>query len=150
MAKEFKETVESKNIRIGGLFPRSATDQSFAQDAGRSTPVLTGTLIGQIAASGKWITVTDLALTTGEVNVMTIYEGDEIPAADLVAGDVYVGDICIGGDVRFNENYPVTLENSLTLDSVIGASTVWATTIRRHLETRGIYIRPAVPTAGQE
>jgi len=101
------------------------------QDAGRTTDLLSRTLMGKIAATGKWVPFTDETATDGTALPAGIYdpEGElgDILAADLVAGDVVDVPIIIFGALFDDEK--LVIENSKTLDTVIGATTIQAQTV---------------------
>jgi hypothetical protein len=95
---------------------------TIKQDAARTTVLASKTLMGKVAATQKWVPVTDLTVTTGPAAVFGIYVGDDIPAASLVAGDVANCSIIIGGAPLFIDKSQLVLENSLTLASLIGTT----------------------------
>ena len=109
----------------------------IAQDAARSTTLAQFTLMGKIAASGKWTPLTDLAAVTGVVDTLGIYVGDDIAAATLVAGDVENCKIIKAGFPLFVDPAQLVLENSLTLDDV--ASVAGVLTVEDILNRQGIF-----------
>ncbi len=57
-------------------------DAVLLQDAGRTTPLATGTLMAQIAATQKWVPLTDIAATDGSARARGIFISDDrLPAA---------------------------------------------------------------------
>jgi len=102
---------------------------SIAQDAQRATVLLTNTIMAKIAATGLWTPWNSVVGTDGSAIPRGIYIGDNIAAADLVAGDV--DDLpVIMADVVVNEDLLVCDDDILTLDTVIGAGTIYAATSR--------------------
>ncbi len=119
----------------------SATKDSLTilQDAGRAAPLVFGTLMAKVAASGKYVPFINEAATDGTALPIAVYIGADIPTADLVAGDV-VDKICLlGGDVIIDKNRLV-IENAKTLATVIGAVTIHAKTVEDVLNDRGIFM----------
>lgn len=136
---EVKYDLENTSLFHSGS-QKTRDSQVIAQDAGRTENLLYGTVMGRIVADDKWVPLTDIAATNGTATNLGFYVGADIAAADLVAGDVTGADIVVGGDpvCDYREDC-VVLENSLTLDSVVGATTVFATTIRDILYRVGLY-----------
>jgi hypothetical protein len=124
------------------------TDAVIAQDAGRTDPLLPLTVMAKTAATQKWVPLTNLAATDGTALAQGIYVGPEIAAADLVAGDVTDASILVG-EASVDETQLV-LENSLTLDSVMGAGTIDARTVRDQLTYRSIFAESTVAISGYE
>jgi hypothetical protein len=93
-------------------------NETVKQDAGRTTPLKRYTLMAQVAATGKWVPLTDVAALDGSNTARGIYVGDDISAAALVAGDVTACPIVVGGDLSTFDGAQLVLENSLTLASV--------------------------------
>lgn len=109
---------------------------TLLQDGGRATDLAPYTLMAQIAATGKWVPFTDETAVTGAGLPTGIYVGDAIAAADIVAGDVTDLAIVKHG-VKFDEDQLV-IENSKTLATVLGATTVNARTVRSELVSRSL------------
>jgi hypothetical protein len=76
--------------------------------------------MGKVAATGKWVPFTDETATDGSAVPQGIYMGDDIPAADIVAGDVEDVPILVHG-MKFNED-KLVIENSKTLDTIVAPS----------------------------
>lgn len=113
------------------LFTRPAyreDDAVILQDAGRVADLLQYTLMGKAAATGKWEPFTDETDVTGLVEVFGVYMGEDIATADLVAGDVADSPIITSG-INFDAA-KLVIENAKTLDTVIGAATIAAHTVR--------------------
>jgi len=90
----------------------------IAQIGGRSTDFLRYTLMAQNATTGKWVPLTSLTAQDGTNTARGIYVGDQIPAAQLAAGDVANCPIVVGGDLTTFDASQLVIENSLTLASV--------------------------------
>jgi len=132
---EKRETLTVENLVLSGEQVHE-TNQTILAIAGRSTPLLNGTVMGKILATGKWAPWSNVA-TNGVATSVGIYDGEDIPAATLIAGDVVGLNILIGQDIVLNETL-VVCESSLTLDSIIGTG-VTTTTLREIFKTRGIF-----------
>lgn len=117
--------------------------ETLLQDAGRATPLAFGTLMAKVAASGKWVPLTDETAVDGTAVARGIYMGDAVAAADLVAGDVVGAPILVGGACTIDAQQLV-IENSKTLATVVGATTVFAHTVRDDLESFGIFVEDTI------
>lgn len=124
-------------------------DQVILTDAGRAIPLAPFTVMAKVAATGKWVPFTNEAATDGTAIPQGIYIGDEIAAADIVAGDVSDAFILVGKDVTVDVNQLV-IENSKTLDTVITVGTTDLRTVRDHLANRGIFTEETVDISGFE
>ena len=109
------------------------------QDAGRATPLLYGTLMAKIALSGKYTPFISEVAIDGTALPSAIYLGADIPAADLVAGDIADTTHLLGGTVVVDENR-IVIEAAKTLDTVIATGTVNAKTVRDAINDRGIFL----------
>jgi len=109
-------------------------------DGGRSTPLLSRTLMAQIAATGKFVPYTDETAVDGTALPAGIYDPEgslgDIPAADIVAGDIVDVPIIIFGALFDDEK--LIIENSLTLGTIIAAGTVQAQTVAEALIKRDL------------
>lgn len=134
-------------IRAG----QSAVEQTaiLFTDAGRSTPLVFGTLLAKIAATEKYEPFTDETATDGTALPSGIYIGPDIPAADIVAGDVLDIPVLVGNGVYIDEN-KVTIENSKLMSTVIGAATVNARTVKDQLRWGGIFTLDTVDISSFE
>jgi hypothetical protein len=101
-----------------------------AVSGGAGTDISGASYLNGLSGTG---TPTAGAGGTGTDIPQGIYMGDEVAAADLVAGDVVDAPILIFGAV-FDED-KLVLENSLDLDDVVGAGNPGAKTIRDILRT---------------
>lgn len=128
----------------------SKDQETLLQDAGRATPLVFGTVMAKIAATGKWVPLTNVALTTGAGVARGIFVGADIAAADLVAGDVVDQPIVVGGDALVVDENLITLENSLTLATVVEGTTVQARTIEDDLINVGIFAGESISITGQQ
>jgi hypothetical protein len=115
----------------------------IAQDAQRTTDLLYGTVMAQIAATELWTPWVNVAGVDGSAVPRGIYLGDTIPAADLVAGGIESVPILVG-NATVNEELVVFDDDTLAADSVIGAGTIWAVTGRQALALQNIYFEDCV------
>lgn len=118
------------NIVLSGL-TLSRDNETMLQDAGRTAPLLRGTVMARIAASAKWVPLTDVTAVDGSAIARGVYMGDDVTAAALVAGDVTGRSIIVGGQAATLDGSSVIFENSVTsLDVVVVATTA---TVNTHL-----------------
>ncbi len=133
-------------IRSG--FSLVKESETLLQDAGRSVALLFGTVMAKIAATGKWVPLTSLTTTTGASVAQGIFIGEDIAAADLVAGDVVNQPILTGGACTVDENQVVMDEGTLDIDDVFSASDAtnvyYVVTVRDLLAQRGIYLEDTI------
>lgn len=118
-------------------------------DAGRATPLVYGTLMAKVAASGKWVPFTDETATDGTAIARGVYVGTDVTAAALVAGDVLNAPVLVGGNCTI-DSAQLTIENSKTLATVVGATTVTAHTVQDDLESFGIFVEDTIAIDGTE
>lgn len=125
---------------------------TIAQDAGRVAPLVSRTLMAQIAASGKWVPFTDETATDGSGIPSGIYDPgntlDDIAAATLVAGDVTDVPILTTGAVFDEEK--LVIENSKTLDTIIATGTVNAKTVREVLVEKNLIPQLTIAASAYE
>ena len=128
---------DNKNIGFikSGRFVQTQ-ESVFKQDGSRSTDLLTKTLLGQEAATGLWVPYTDITATDGTAVPKGIFNGDDIPFADLVAGNVTNQLVMLLGDACTFDSDELVLENSVTLADVIGTG-VTQTTVGAELAKIG-------------
>jgi hypothetical protein len=107
----------------------------IAQNGGRTTPLLYGTVMARIAASRYWTPWVNVAATTGAGVPRGIYLGDDIAAADMVARNVTDVPILVG-DARVNEELVVFDDDILTANSIIAAASIWEITGRDALKAQ--------------
>jgi hypothetical protein len=98
--------------------PKHRDSEVIKQDAGRTTPLVSKTVMAQIAATRKWVPLTDVAALDGSNTARGVYIGDDVTAAALVAGDVAGAVIIVYGESVVLDASQLVLENSLTLNSV--------------------------------
>ena len=116
---------------------------TIAQDAGRTAVLAFGTLLAKVAATGKLTPFIDETATNGTARPYGIYIGEEIAAADLVAGDVENVPVLAGGACTIDAQQLV-IENSKLLTTIIGATSVNAVTVQDVLRELGIYVESTV------
>lgn len=115
----------------------------IAQNAGRTTDLLFGTVLAKIAVSGLYVPFINEAALDGTAHPLAVYIGGDIPFADIVAGNVDGAISVLGGDVVLDENQ-VVFENAKTKATVIGTGTVAAKTVEDSLMDRGIFLKDTV------
>jgi len=101
------------------------------QDGGRAVPLVSFTLLAKVAASGKFVPFTDETAVDGTAIPAGIYIGDDVAAADLVAGDVIDAPVLLFG-ARFADD-KLVIENAKTLATIIDVGTVNARTVEDEL-----------------
>lgn len=137
-------SIQNKNLAfiLSGL-ALAISDAVLLQDAGRGSVALVfGTLMAKVAASQKWVPFTDETATDGTANPQGIFIGADVTGAALVAGDVLDASILVG-DAIVDLNQLV-IENSKTLGTIIGVTSVNARTVRDQLAFRGIFAEDTV------
>lgn len=114
---------------------------TIAQDGGRTTVLKKYTVLAQVASTGKYTPYVSGTTTTGASVPCAIYLGDDIAAADLVAGDVGDLDILVGGGCLVDKNQVVfdggTLSNSSVVLAI--ANAFWTITAEKCLGLFGIF-----------
>ena len=102
--------------------------------------------MAMIAATGKWVPFTDETAIDGTAKPAGIYDPEnyvgDIPAAELVAGDIVDVPIIIWG-ATFDKDRLI-IENSLTLDTVIAAGTIEEQTVSDALRKISLIPQSAV------
>ena len=117
---------------------------SIAQDAQRATPILYGTVMAEIAATGLWTPFIAVNGVDGSAIPRGIYLGDDILAADLVAGDIADVPMLVG-NATVNVTLVVFDDDTLNRDSVIGAATIHAMTAEAALRmAANIYLEETI------
>lgn len=104
-------------------------NETIITDAQRTTPLLYGTVMAKIAASGLWTPFINVAGVDGSAIPRGIYIGDDIAAADLVAGNISDVPMLVG-NATVNESLVVFDDGTLNAESVIGAATIHAAMAR--------------------
>lgn len=118
--------------------------ETILQDAGRVADLLKNTLMAQVAATKKWVPLTDIALLTGEAIARGIYVGDDIAAADLVAGDVVDVPIVVGGAAATIATDLLVIENALTLDTIVQVGAIDVHRVEDDLARIGLFAEATV------
>ena len=87
----------------------------------RSGDLATNTVMAKVAASGKWVPMTDVDAADGQWKPRGIYVGPTITEAAIKAADVTLddGSMLVGGSNVFINQALLVFENSLTLASVL-------------------------------
>lgn len=125
-------------------------DETIAQDGARTTPLLFGTVMAKIAATGFWTPFISAAGVDGSAIPRGIYMGDELAAADLVAGDVESAPILVG-NATVNEALVVFDDGTLNAESVIGAATIHSGMARDYIAAvSNIFFELTVPISEHE
>ena len=109
---------------------------TFLQDSGRTIPLARMTVLGKVAASGGYVPL-DATASDGRQYPSGIYNGLGVAAADIVAGDVELMEIVIGGDGKIIEE-ELIFENSETLATVIDGE---GRTVQDYLNDKGLFFR---------
>lgn len=142
MAVESRSDLTNYNIILSGE-TLVKDNETLLQDAGRTVALVRGTVMAQVAATSKWVPLTDIAATTGEAVARGIYMGDDVTAAALVAGDVTGRLVLVGGTATLATS-ELTLENSLTPATVVGAATISAHTVADDLAAIGLFLESTI------
>ena len=113
----------------------------IAQNGARTTVLKKYTVLAQVASTGKYTPYVSGTTTTGASVPSAIYLGDDIAAADLVAGDVGDLDILVGGGCLVDKNQVVFDDGTLSNASVVIAiaNAFWTLTAEKCLGLFGIY-----------
>jgi hypothetical protein len=117
--------------------------ETIAQDAQRATDLLYGTVMAKNATTGFWVPFNALDAVNGESVPRGIYLGSDIPAADLVDGDIEGKPILVG-NATVNENLVVFDDGTLSADSIINPGTIEARQSREALTNCGIFLEACV------
>ena len=118
-------------------------NETLLTDAGRTDPLEPFTVLGKVAASGKWVPLTDLTATDGTGVARGIYLGDTVTAAALADADVTGAPVLVGGFCTVDSSLLV-FENSLTAASVGGATTIGARTVEDDLRQIGVFLESTI------
>jgi hypothetical protein len=117
---------------------------TIAQDEERTTDMLSRTVVAKNATTGAWVPFNDLTQTNGESVPRGIYLGDDITAADLVAGDIEDVPILVG-NATVNEELVVFDDDTLDADSIVNPTNIEARTAREALyESAGIFFEETI------
>lgn len=116
MAVQSKTDIANFPFVLSGE-PQLKDTQTLLTDGSRSAVLAKYTVMAQVAASRKWVPLTDVAALNGANTARGIFLGDDVTAAALVAGDVTNQLILVGGPCTVDAQQ-IVFENSLTLNSV--------------------------------
>jgi len=122
----------------------------IAQDVGRTVDLLQNTVMAFNATNQNWVPFISLVDTEGESVPRGIYLGDDILAADLVAGDIEDVEILVGGCCTVDQELLVFDEDTLDQDSIVNPANIEARTTRACLANVGIFIEDTVDISEQE
>lgn len=114
----------------------------IAQNGARTTTLKKYTVLAQIASTGKYTPYVSTSQTTGASVPCAIYLGDDIAAADLVAGDVTGVDILVGGGCLVDKNQIVFDDGILSNTTVVNgaaANPYFVVTAEKCLSLFGIF-----------
>jgi hypothetical protein len=140
MAVQGRSNIDTRPFITYTLNAVRKDQEILLTDAGRTTPLASRTLMAKVAASGKWVPFTDETATDGTGIPQGIYDPEgvrgDIAAADIAAGDVADVPIVIYGAIFDKDR--LVIENSKTLGTVIGATTVQARTVSDVLRERAL------------
>ena len=139
---------DTSDFIIRSLPALHVTDAVFKQDGGRSLDFATYTLLGKLASGQEYRAYVDETAVDGTAIPAGIYVGPTIAAADIVAGDVAGIHVLVFG-AWFDANRLI-IENSKTLETIIGTGTIHAKTVRDYLFYRGLIPFPTSTSSGGE
>ena len=151
MVVQSRANIDTSPFVLSGI-PFSRNNEVFLQDGGRATPLAQFTLLSQDAITGKWEVFDSLVVVeTGASVPRGIYLGDDIPAADIVAGDIAQLSVLVGGAGVTYDDSQLVIENALLLTSIIKASTavdnVIVGQVKDFLEGKGLFAESTVDIA---
>ena len=114
---------------------------TIVQNGARATVLKKYTVLAQLVSGGKYTPFVALNTTTGASVPTAIYMGEDIAAADLVAGDIADVDILVGGGCLVDKNQVVydggTLSNASVVIAI--ANAFWTMTAEKCLGLFWIY-----------
>lgn len=102
---------------------------TIAQNEHRTTPLLPYTVVAKNATTREWVPFNTLNGTTGVSVPRGIYIGDEIPAADLVAGAI-ANAVILVGDAIVNRDMVVWDDDTLNENSIVNPTNIEARTAK--------------------
>ncbi len=112
MPVQFTTSYDTTPFILSGA-PVTKMDMTIEQDAERTTPLKVRTLLTRSGNKYKPMTVNT------EVPRAFLMGEEDIPAVDLVAGDVNDQIIMVWGDAVVLDTRQIVIENGLTLDTVL-------------------------------
>lgn len=137
---EVQNSVDNINVPFfldsQGTYNQS--EQTLLQDGGRATVLKFGTVMAQVAATKKWVPYTDPAAVDGTGRPKGILLSEDVPAQDLIDGDVLDTRILQGGTALLNESLVVF--ETVTKDSIFAAGTVHTARVEDLLAEIGIFL----------
>lgn len=137
-------------IKEGISYVKNGT---IKQDAGRTVPLLYGTVMAYDVVNALWVPFVALTNTHGESVPQGIYLGDDIAAADLVDDNIADCPILVGGSVTVDEQLIVWDQDTQNADSVINAAAANpydVVTAEACLRRFGIFIETTVDISQHE
>lgn len=138
MAVQSSLNVNTQSPFLSGSFKSNAG--TLAQDAGETIPTVRMTLLGQVSATLKLVPLVAAAVD-GSQFFHSIYNGADIPAADVVAGDVELLNIVKGGDGKVNKDAIVFHNGTDDLEDLVDGRT-----IESYINDKGIFFQEVVDT----
>jgi hypothetical protein len=146
----FQEREDLSNTPLILSDESDVENHDIIQNGDRTTELLYGTVMAQIAASGLWTPFVSVAGTDGSGVPRGIYLGDNIAAADLADDNIEDVPILVG-NARVNESEVIWDDDTLDADTVVAPATVEARTARRALEESvNIRLEATVTTTAHE
>lgn len=136
-----RDNVTNKLIRTENSLVRNGV---ISQDAQRTADLLQYTVMAFNATTLQWVPFNSLIAVNGESVPRGIYLGGDIPAADLVEGDIEDAPILVGNAV-VDRDMVVWDEDTLNEDSIVNPANIEARTALYALQqTANIYFEDSV------
>lgn len=136
MAVQSRTDINTRGPFLSGSF--KSEGGTLAQDAGETIATVRMTILGQISASLKLIPLVAAAVD-GSQFPFAIFNGPEVSAAEVVAGDVELFDVVKGGDGKVDKSTVVFHNGSDTLDTLVDGKT-----IESYLNDKGFFFQDVV------
>lgn len=136
MAVQSRLDIDTRGPFLSGSFKSEGA--TLAQDAGETIPTVRMTIMGQISASLKLIPLVAAAVD-GSQFPYGIFNGPDVPAADVVAGDVELFDVVKGGDGKVDKSAVVFHNGVDTLNTLVSGKT-----IESYLNDKGFFFQDVV------
>lgn len=144
MSVQVRTDIDTRSPFLSGSFKEKGG--TIFQDAGRTIPLVRMTVLGRIAATQKLVPL-DTTATNGSQYPAGIYNGYDILAATIVAGDApLAGSLVYGGDGKVDPA-ALVFENAETLDTVVTGETK---TVRDFFNDAGIFFQEVEDSDGYE
>lgn len=132
---------------IRGGNPKSLSNETVVQDAGRTTDMEKYTVMAYEPSAGKWTPLIDETATDGTAYprgiLLATLTAAEVAAADVVDVPILVGDAIMDAN-------SLVFEASITLATVINVPTNANTTVELELRKLGIFIEATRDIDGYE